>query len=77
MTATLVGILLVVFGFMSQNAYDKDGKLSQVCDGSPWTWVGIAGGLFMLIIGFASVMKTHKTLKSLGGAAIEQSGIGE
>jgi hypothetical protein len=64
--AGILGILLVVCGFLSQQT-NKPNKKTNECAASPYTWVPIIVGFLMLLVGFICLLKGGKTSPSSSG----------
>ena len=62
--AGILGILLVICGFLSQQKTKPNSK-SQ-CQPSSYTWVTVIVGFLMVLAGFMTLMKMGKGGKSMG-----------
>ena len=68
--AGILGIILVVCGFLSQSPPEDS---PSTCKSSHYTWASVIIGFIMLLAGFMSLMKMSKKPSAAAGAA---AGIG-
>ena len=75
-SAGILGILLVICGFLSQQVSKPNTK--QQCVANAYTWVPIVVGLLMMLMGFMCLLKGGKTSASsgMGGGGMGGGGMG-
>ena len=71
--AGILGIILVVCGFLSQTATPAE---EGECKASHYTWASVIIGFIMLLAGFMTLMKMSKKPGSAAASAMSTAGTG-
>ena len=72
--AGILGIILVVCGFLSQSA--PDSTHDNKCKASNYTWASVIIGFIMLLAGFMTLMKMNKKPGMAASSASMIGGMG-
>ena len=69
--AGILGIVLIISGFMSQNI--PRSQSGKPCKASAWTWTPVLVGFLMTLLGFTFIMRMPKKQAGLTAASPDPS----